>query len=300
MGQSIELELGLEDMALEQKKLEHRPLEHRSLEHNVLEQKTLEQKTLEQKPLEQKPLEQKPLEQKKLEHKVLEVRNLSKQYRMGEMTVDAVKGVSFDIFDGEFIVVLGPSGSGKSTILNIIGGIDSVTDGEVYYRGVPIHNANNAKLTAYRRNSIGFVFQFYNLIPNLTARENITLAAELSQSPISPDELLVKIDLADRGNHFPSKMSGGQQQRVAIARAVAKNPDILLCDEPTGALDFSTGVHVLKILRDFNRDYKKTVVIITHNAGIAEMADRVFYIKDGMIDRVVVNETPAKPEEVSW
>jgi putative ABC transport system ATP-binding protein len=233
-------------------------------------------------------------------HKVLEVKNLSKVYRMGEVSVQAVKGANFDVYEGEFIVVLGPSGSGKSTILNIIGGIDSVTDGEIFYRGDPLHKANDAKLTQYRRNSIGFVFQFYNLIPNLTARENILLASELSKSPIPVDELLEKIDLSDRAGHFPSKMSGGQQQRVAIARAVAKNPDILLCDEPTGALDFSTGVQVLKILRDFNRDYKKTVIIITHNAGIAEMADRVFYIKDGTVEKIVENDNPASPEDVGW
>ncbi|MCL2165006.1 MAG: ABC transporter ATP-binding protein [Oscillospiraceae bacterium] len=230
----------------------------------------------------------------------MEVRGLTKLYQMGEVSVRALRGVSFDVYDGEFIVVLGPSGSGKSTILNIIGGIDSATEGEIYYRGDPIHSAKESKLTHYRRNSIGFVFQFYNLIPNLTARENIVLASELSQSPIPADELLSKINLAERANHFPSKMSGGEQQRVAIARAVAKNPDILLCDEPTGALDFSTGVQVLNILKGFNRDYGKTVIIITHNAGIAEIADRVFYIKDGLIDRIVENDNPVSPEEVGW
>ncbi len=233
-------------------------------------------------------------------NKILEVNNVIKEYVMGEVTVKAIRGVTFDIFEGEFVVILGPSGSGKSTILNIIGGIDAVTSGEISYKGSPLHNANDSKLTKYRRNSVGFVFQFYNLIPNLTARENIALAAELSENPISTDELLKKIDLLDRGNHFPSKMSGGQQQRVAIARALAKNPDMLLCDEPTGALDFSTGIQVLRLLKDFNDEYKKTVIIITHNAGISKMADRTFYIKDGLIEKVVINENPIPPEEVVW
>lgn len=231
---------------------------------------------------------------------ILEAKDITKDYVMGEITVSALKSISFSLYEGEFVVILGPSGSGKSTILNIIGGIDQVTSGELFYRGNAMHNANEKNLTAYRRNSIGFVFQFYNLIPNLTARENIALAAELSPHPISPDELLEKVGLKDRSDHFPSKLSGGQQQRVAIARAIAKNPDILLCDEPTGALDFTTGIQVLHILKDFNQQYGKTVVIITHNAGIAHMGDRVFYIKDGLIDRLVINEKPMPPEEVSW
>ncbi|MCL2548555.1 MAG: ABC transporter ATP-binding protein [Symbiobacteriaceae bacterium] len=231
---------------------------------------------------------------------ILEARDITKDYIMGEVTVSAVKKISFELYEGEFVVILGPSGSGKSTILNIIGGIDTVTSGEVFYRGQAMHAATEKNLTSYRRNSIGFVFQFYNLIPNLTARENIALAAELSPQPIPPDELLERIGLKDRADHFPSKLSGGEQQRIAIARAVAKNPDLLLCDEPTGALDFTTGIQVLRILKDFNIQYGKTVVIITHNAGIANIANRVFYIRDGLIDRLVINEKPASPEEVSW
>jgi putative ABC transport system ATP-binding protein len=232
--------------------------------------------------------------------KILEARNLTKQYLMGEVTVDALRGVSFELFKGEFVVILGPSGSGKSTILNIIGGIDSASSGEIIYRGKNVEKMREKDLTNYRRSAIGFVFQFYNLIPNLTAKENIQLAAELSAEPLNPDDILEKIDLSDRGNHFPSQMSGGQQQRIAIARALAKNPDIILCDEPTGALDFSTGIQVLKVLKDFNQDYNKTVVIITHNSGIGQMADRVFYIKDGLIDRVKINDAPISPEEVTW
>ena len=244
--------------------------------------------------------------EKKLENKlennlkILEAKNLTKQYLMGEITVDALRGVSFELFKGEFVVILGPSGSGKSTILNIIGGIDTATSGEIIYRGKNVEKMREKELTNYRRGAIGFVFQFYNLIPNLTAKENIQLAAELSAEPLSPDDILEKIDLSDRGNHFPSQMSGGQQQRIAVARALAKNPDIILCDEPTGALDFATGIQVLKVLKDFNLDYKKTVVIITHNAGIGHMADRVFYIKDGLIDRVVINDAPIPAEEVTW
>ena len=231
---------------------------------------------------------------------ILSVKNVTKQYKMGEVTVDALRGVSFEIGDGEFAVMLGPSGSGKSTILNIIGGIDSPTSGDVLYKGIPIASLNEKKLTAYRRKSVGFVFQFYNLIPNLTAKENIELASELSPRPIAALELLEKIDLADRAGHYPAKMSGGQQQRVAIARAIAKNPDILLCDEPTGALDLATGIQVLKILKNFNVAYKKTVIIITHNADIAKIADRTLYIKDGLIDRVVKNDSPANPEDIQW
>ncbi len=232
--------------------------------------------------------------------KVLEVSQVTKEYIMGEIKVVALAGVSFDLYEGEFVVILGPSGSGKSTMLNIIGGIDTPTTGAISFGGKDIAKASEAELTMYRRNTVGFVFQFYNLIPNLTARENIVLASELSKNPISPDELLNNIELSDRKDHFPSQLSGGQQQRIAIARAVSKNPTILLCDEPTGALDFKTGIQVLNILKEFNQKYKKTVVIITHNAAISEMADRVFYIKDGLIEKVVCNENPVSPEEVNW
>ena len=231
---------------------------------------------------------------------IMEVRDVSKEYRMGEVTVHALRGVSFDLYAGEFVVVLGPSGSGKSTLLNIIGGIDAATSGSIMFNNKDIGKANDKELTNYRRNTVGFVFQFYNLIPNLTARENIALAAEMSKDPIPPDDLLKQVGLEDRGSNFPTQLSGGQQQRVAIARAVSKNPHILLCDEPTGALDFTTGIQVLRTLKDFNEQYKKTVIIITHNASIGEMGDRVFHVKDGLIDRIVVNESPIAPEEVSW
>ena len=232
--------------------------------------------------------------------KILEATDVTKEYIMGEVTVKALRGVSFDLYNGEFVVVLGPSGSGKSTMLNIIGGIDRPTAGSVMFGGKDISHASERALTAYRRTAVGFVFQFYNLIPNLTARENIILATELSLDPISADELLTNVGLSERGNHFPPQLSGGEQQRVAIARAVGKNPALLLCDEPTGALDIQTGVQVLRILRDFNRQYKKTVVIITHNAGIGGMGDRVFNIRDGLIDNVYVNDSPIQPEEVIW
>lgn len=232
--------------------------------------------------------------------KILQVNNVTKDYRMGEVTVQALRGVSFDLFAGEFAVILGPSGSGKSTMLNILGGIDTSTSGSVIYKGKDICAVSERELTKYRRIAVGFVFQFYNLIPNLTARENILLATELSENPIPAGALLESIGLSDRSNHFPSQLSGGQQQRVAIARALSKNPDILLCDEPTGALDFATGIQVLRLLKDFNSEYGKTVIIVTHNAPIANMGDRVFYIKDGLVDRVTCNPRPVSPEEVSW
>ncbi|MCL2564280.1 MAG: ABC transporter ATP-binding protein [Defluviitaleaceae bacterium] len=219
---------------------------------------------------------------------------------MGEVKVEALRGVDFDIYGGEFVVILGPSGSGKSTMLNMIGGIDIPTRGSITYKGKDLAQASEKELTNYRRLAVGFVFQFYNLIPNLSAKENIELAAELSKDPKSPLELLEKVGLLERASNFPSQMSGGEQQRVAIARALSKNPDILLCDEPTGALDIKTGIHVLNVLRDFNKDYGKTVIIITHNAGIGAMADRVFHIKDGLIDKVIINDNPISPEEVAW
>jgi putative ABC transport system ATP-binding protein len=231
---------------------------------------------------------------------ILSIQELKKEYRMGEVVVHALRGATLEVSEGEFAAVLGPSGSGKSTILNIAGGIDAPTSGKVLYRGQDISGYSPRQLTLYRRSAVGFVFQFYNLMQNLTAKENIELAAELTQSPIKPDELLKQIELDDRAHHFPSQLSGGQQQRVAIARAIAKNPDILLCDEPTGALDFTTGVQVLRLLRDFNKRYGKTVIIITHNSAIADIADRVLYIKDGLVDRIVNVVSPISPEEVSW
>ncbi|HHW67626.1 ABC transporter ATP-binding protein [Defluviitalea raffinosedens] len=231
---------------------------------------------------------------------LLKAKNLRKQYQMGEVTVDALKDASFEIYEGEFIVVLGPSGSGKSTMLNLIGGMDTITSGELYYRDQSLHGASEKELTFYRRNTVGFVFQFYNLMPNLTAYENVKLSVEIAKNPLKVEDVLREVGLEDRADHFPSQMSGGQQQRVSLARAIAKNPEILLCDEPTGALDLATGLQVLKLLRKFNKEYKKTVIIITHNGEIAKMADRVFYIKDGKLSRIEKNEKPLPPEEVAW
>ena len=231
---------------------------------------------------------------------VLRARDLSKRYQMGEVTVHALRGDSFEIYEGEFVVVLGPSGSGKSTMLNLIGGMDRASGGEIHYRDTPLHNADERQLTRYRRQAVGFVFQFYNLMPNLTAYENIMLSVEIAKNPLRVTDVLEEVGLADRADHFPSQLSGGQQQRVAIARAVVKNPDILLCDEPTGALDFTTGIQVLHLLKAFHRRHGKTVVIITHNAGIAAIADRVFHMRDGQIVQVDVNEHPLSPDEVVW
>lgn len=231
---------------------------------------------------------------------LIETEGLCKYYVLGEVKVEALKNVSLRIMKGEFIVILGPSGSGKSTLLNILGGIETVTRGTVTYEGEPLSWENAKSLTAYRRAHAGFVFQFYNLMPGLTALENVSLAAELSCAPLNPEKLLAQVGLSDRADHFPSRLSGGQQQRVAIARALCKNPDILLCDEPTGALDSATGSQILKLLWDFNREYEKTVILITHNESIAEIASRVFYFKDGCLEHIRINEHPLAPEEVAW
>ncbi len=232
--------------------------------------------------------------------KVLEVKNVKKYYTMGEVTVKALDGVSFDINSGEFVVILGPSGSGKSTLLNILGGMDNPSDGEVLFNGKEITNYNEKELTHYRRSDIGFVFQFYNLMPNLTARENVELATEIIHNSLNIVEVFKAVDLSDKIDNFPSQMSGGQQQRVAIARAVAKNPSILLCDEPTGALDVETGVSILGLLAKVNREYKKTVIVITHNADIAKMGDRVIKVRSGKIIENYINENPVKAEEIEW
>jgi len=231
---------------------------------------------------------------------ILKVNNLCKQYKVGELIIPVLRGMSCSLYEGEFIVILGPSGSGKSTMLNMIGGIDSPTDGEIIYDNKNISVASEKELTKYRSSAIGFVFQFYNLLQNLTARENIELAASLSSNPLDVDELLEKIGMTDHAGHFPAQMSGGQQQRIAIARAIAKNPALLLCDEPTGALDSSTGVQVIRLLKDFNVAYKKTIVVITHNAAMSAIADRVFYIRDGLIEKITENKNPIQPEEVEW
>ncbi len=230
----------------------------------------------------------------------LKVADITKHYQMGEVLVEALKGVSFTIARGDFVVILGPSGSGKSTLLNIIGGMDTPTSGDIALNGEVITNYNEKSLTAYRRDKIGFVFQFYNLMANLTTRENVELATELCKRPLDIDGVIADVGLVERTDHFPSQMSGGEQQRVAIARAVAKNPEVLLCDEPTGALDFKTGIKILSLLADVNEKYQITVIVITHNAAIGNMADKVIKMRSGKVIDVVVNEVRVKPEEIQW
>jgi len=232
--------------------------------------------------------------------KLFEVARLSKKYRMGEVDVAALKNATFNVEHGEFVVVLGPSGSGKSTLLNIMGGMDTPSSGKVLFNGEDISAYNHHQLTMFRRHKIGFVFQFYNLMPNLTALENVELATEIALKPLEIGGVLSKVGLSAKSGNFPAQMSGGEQQRVAIARAVAKNPDVLLCDEPTGALDYSTGVLILKLLREINLETGKTVIIITHNQPIAKMADKIIRIRSGEVVEVAVNDKPVRPEEVEW
>lgn len=219
---------------------------------------------------------------------------------MGEVNVKALEKATFSIYEGEFIVILGPSGSGKSTLLNILGGMDKPTEGSVYLNEQEITNYNDKELTKYRRDQIGFVFQFYNLMANLTARENVELATEICKNPLNINKVLDDVGLQDRKNHFPSQMSGGEQQRVAIARAVAKNPLLLLCDEPTGALDYETGIAILSLLSNINKEYKKTIIVITHNASIAQMADRIIKMRSGKIVENITNHNPINPERIEW
>ena len=223
--------------------------------------------------------------------------NLKKSYIMGEVEINALDSVDFEIHKGELLVILGPSGSGKSTMLNIIGGMDSPTGGELYFEDTPVHEMNKRRLTMYRRKNIGFIFQFYNLLPNLTALENVDIAREISESSLKSEDMLAKVGLSERKNHFPSQLSGGEQQRVAIARALAKDPDVFLCDEPTGALDSKSSKDVLRVLHNFCREFSKTVIIITHNNAIASMADRIMVLRDGRIIDVIVNENPADIED---
>jgi len=230
---------------------------------------------------------------------VLSARGLSRSYHMGEVEVHALRGVDLDLYDGEFVVILGPSGSGKSTLLNLLGGLDIPTTGTLAYRGAPLA-WTDAALTAYRRDRVGFVFQFYNLIPSLTARENVLLVTEISRSPMKAEQALELVGLGDRMNHFPSQMSGGEQQRVAIARAIAKRPDLLLCDEPTGALDIRTGRVVLEVLDRINRELHTTTAVITHNMAISGMADRVLTIGDGLVVRLEENPQRLTPAELAW
>jgi putative ABC transport system ATP-binding protein len=231
---------------------------------------------------------------------VFHVHGLTKVYQMGEVQVHALRGVDLDLHGGEFTVLLGASGSGKSTLLNILGGLDTPTEGHVLYADHDLTNATDSQLTEYRRYHVGFVFQFYNLIPSLTARENVAVVTEISEAPMQPEDALAMVDLADRMDHFPAQLSGGEQQRVAIARAIAKKPDVLLCDEPTGALDSKTGIVVLEALQRVNRELGTTTAVITHNAGIAQMADRVINLADGRISQVRLNERKLAPRELSW
>lgn len=231
---------------------------------------------------------------------VFRVRGLTKTYQMGEVDVHALRGVDIDILGGELTVLLGPSGSGKSTLLNILGGLDLPTSGSVYYHDLDLSNASSRQLTMYRRRSVGFVFQFYNLIPSLTALENIGLVTEVAKSPMKPVDALAMVGLADRKDHFPGQLSGGQQQRVAIARAIAKRPEVLLCDEPTGALDASTGLSVLEAIDQINRELGTSTVVITHNAAIGQMADRVVTLRDGGVatDQRIDVKTPV--DQIQW
>ncbi|MEE9543703.1 MAG: ABC transporter ATP-binding protein [Thermodesulfobacteriota bacterium] len=247
--------------------------------------------------------------------RVFEARGVTKVYDMGEVQVHALRGVDIDLFEGELVVLLGPSGSGKSTLLNILGGLDTVTSGRVSYMGQDITEAKDKELTEYRRTHVGFVFQFYNLIASLTARENVAIVTEISKTgktrkskesagevhdPMTPAAALEIVGLVERLDHFPAQLSGGEQQRVAIARAIAKLPEVLLCDEPTGALDSETGVKVLEAIDRVNREIGTTTVLITHNAGIADMADRVIHLSDGLISDVYHNEQKKAPHDLVW
>lgn len=231
---------------------------------------------------------------------IFAARDLTKIYRSGDVEVHALRGVDLKLFEGEMAVLLGPSGSGKSTLLNIMGGLDQATAGTVHFRDQELTRYSERQLTHYRRDHVGFVFQFYNLIPSLTAWENVALVTEIARDPMTPDEALERVGLKERMTHFPAQLSGGEQQRVAIARAIAKRPEVLLCDEPTGALDSQTGILVLEALSRINEELKTTTAITTHNAGIRKIAHRVFTFRDGRIAEAVTNEKRARPAEVSW
>ncbi len=230
----------------------------------------------------------------------IELKNVCKTYNQGEVVTKALDNVSFNIEKGELVIVLGHSGSGKTTCLNMLGGMDNVTSGEIIVDKIDITKLKPRDLIKYRRNDIGFVFQFYNLVQNLTALENVELAVQLCKDSLSPQEVLVSVGLGDRLNNFPGQLSGGEQQRVAIARAIAKNPKLLLCDEPTGALDYKTGKQILSLLQDQTRLYNRTVVIITHNSSLAPMGDKVIHIKSGQIEEVTINSSPMKVEDIEW
>ena len=230
----------------------------------------------------------------------LELTCVGKKYKIGSVSVEALKDVSFSLEDGEFAVVLGSSGAGKTTLLNLLGGMDDATDGEIILDGKNVTSLDKRGLTEYRRNDVGFVFQFYNLMPNLTALENVEIAIEICKNHLKPEEVLKEVGLEGRLNNFPAQLSGGEQQRVSIARAMAKNPKLLLCDEPTGALAYATGKQILKLLHDVSREKKRLVIIVTHNSALKEMADKVIYIKSGMIERIETNSNPKPIEEIEW
>lgn len=231
---------------------------------------------------------------------IVKLKDVRKTYRMGEVSINAVDGVSFTIEEGEFVVIVGPSGAGKTTVLNILGGMDTCDEGSVVVGSEDISQFRGKKLIAYRRNEIGFVFQFYNLIQNLTAKENVELAIQICRHPLEAEEVLKDVGLGERLSNFPAQLSGGEQQRVAIARALAKNPKLLLCDEPTGALDYQTGKSILKLLQDTCRKRNMTVVVITHNQAITPMADRIIKIKNGRVSKMTVNENPVSVELIEW
>ena len=230
----------------------------------------------------------------------IEFRDVKKIYKMGEVNIEALSGVDFTVKKGEFVVVAGASGAGKSTILNILGGMDSPTSGQIIVDDNEINKYNNKELITYRRYDIGFVFQFYNLVQNLTARENVELATQICKNPLDIDEVMEAVGLSHRKNNFPAQLSGGEQQRVAIARALAKNPKLLLCDEPTGALDYNTGKAILKLLQDTCRKMKMTVIIITHNLALTPMGDKVIKVKNGKISSITINENPTPVERIEW
>lgn len=235
-----------------------------------------------------------------LQNSYVKLDKVSKIYKMGEVEIRAVDNISFEISKGEFVVVVGPSGAGKTTVLNILGGMDTATEGDVYVDGSNIAEYNNRQLTAYRRDDIGFVFQFYNLVPNLTALENVELAMQICKNPLDAKKVLCEVGLEDRMGNFPAQLSGGEQQRVSIARALAKNPKLLLCDEPTGALDYQTGKAILKLLQDMCREKGMTVIVITHNSALTPMADRVIHIKNGTVLAMELNTDPTPVEEIEW
>lgn len=230
----------------------------------------------------------------------IEFSEVNKEYQMGEITIKALDHTNFSIEKGELVVIVGPSGAGKTTTLNILGGMDTATSGKVIVDGKDVTKLKGKELIKYRREDIGFVFQFYNLVQNLTAKENIELATEICKNSLEPEEVIEKVGLKDRKNNFPSQLSGGEQQRVAIARAIAKNPKLLLCDEPTGALDYKTGKQILKLLQDMARKEKMTVLIITHNTALAPMADKVIHFKNGTAQSIEINQQPLPVEEIEW